>query len=46
MQRNQKVNDAVRKKTKKEEKTNENEKEKDGVFKTNVVRFFSLGKKQ
>ena len=45
MQRDQKVNDAVWKKPKKEEKTNQNEKENDGVLKTNFVRYNFLGKK-
>ncbi len=35
----QKVNDAVWKKTKKEEKANQKEKENYGVFKTNVARL-------
>ncbi len=39
MQRDKKVNDAVWKKKKKEEKTNQKEKENDGVIKTNVVRL-------
>jgi hypothetical protein len=45
MQRDKKVNDAVWKKTKKEEKTNQKEKEKDGVLKRNVVRLKILKKK-
>ncbi len=39
MQRDKKVNYAVWKKTKKEEKTNQKEKENDDVFKINVVRL-------
>ncbi len=46
MQRDKKVNDAVWKKPKKEEKTNQKEKEKDGVLKRNVVRLKILQKKR
>ena len=38
MHRDKKINDAVWKKTKKEEKSNQKEKENDGVLKKNVVR--------
>ncbi len=46
MQRDQKVNDAVWKKTKKEEKTNQKEKENNGVYKKNVVRLQCCEKKR
>jgi hypothetical protein len=38
MHRDKKINDAVWKKTKKEEKSNQKEKENDVVLKQNVVR--------
>ena len=46
MQRDKKVNDAVWKKPKKEEKTNQKETEKDGVLKTNFVRLKILKKQR
>ena len=46
MQRDQNVNDAVWKKTQKEEKTNQNEKENNVVLKTNFVRFELFEKKR
>ena len=46
MQRDKKVNDAVWKKPKKEEKTNQNEKENNVVLKTNFVRFELFEKKR
>jgi len=46
MERDKKVNDAVRKKPKKGEKTNQKEKENDGVVKTNIVELKFLKNKR
>jgi hypothetical protein len=46
MQRDKKINDTVQKKPKKEEKKKQNEKENDGVLKTNFVRFEFFEKKR
>ena len=46
MHRDEKINDAVRKKPKKEPKTNQKKNKIDGVLKTNVVRFNFLKKER
>ena len=46
MHRDEKINDAVRKKPKKEPKTNQKKNKNDGVLKTNVVRFNFLKKER